>query len=1088
MKRLLTILSLLLAVACSNLYEDRSSSVLDDINQVFYASITDDTRTYLNDDIQFRWTSKDQISIFKGNAQNKPYEFMGETGASSGNFQYVNGGSATVGESVPTNYAVYPYNQSTSIDNSGVISYYWPDTQFYAENSVGLGANVMVAATKSVSDYNLYFKNVGSYLCISLYGVQQGVSSIELTSLAGETLVGASLISIGDDSIPTCQMSGDKNQITLDCNGVVIVGATKNKPTSFWFVLPPTTLTQGFKVAVNGVDGTQEFVVNESVDFKRNVYTTMTRELTDVVVPVSYYGADHIKANINSETRTYLDANGTTTYWVAGDEIGVYTSEGSKNLKFVTPSAADAWSGNFRGNLNDEQPLYAYYPYNDDAGYDVKAVKHYLEPEQVADCFGLYDLKASYEVVSNSDGDTDINFRSILSLITMRVNGVESPIANYTLKRANIQVLPLTDDGEKPAVTGDLTFDLTNNNTTTFSSNCYDYVASVLETPITISSGVIELPVLVNPSSIVAGAEFLVTLETVEGPSAVIRRTTSKSFEANKRYTLTLNLADMSSDQISYDIYDEGNPMSTISFTQGDHNPKLIESSLFVGASTSSYYTNSTTASDIVCIYNESEGIWEATIPYLYDFSNLVATFTTVNPNSVVTVNGVEQISGLTPNDFNTEVVYEVTNVVTRSVQQARVRLKNTGLPVVTITGEGGVAPYPKSTDFDDIEGKFTVDINGAVHTAGVRLRGNSTQNMPKKPYAIKLDSKSEVLGMPEHKRWVLLANWLDRTMLRNDVAFYLANATGNWAPHGKSVELVLNGVHVGNYFLCEQIKIDKNRVNIADVGYADLSAQTEDAVAAEMGFLLECDQSADESEIYFRVSSPVGFYVYIKDPGDVAGLGNGKNTTVGYTYIKNYFTQVGTALKNKNWTTVQSLLDYQSFVDHWIMTEITMNQESKHPKSFYMHKDAGGKLKAGPAWDYDWGSFIPQNKISHDGESSNAGVIKDNYTMRYTMWYQYLFNDPTFVSLVKERWAALKSNMYGALMYLDQQAALVAESDVYNHAMWPITGMIVNYDYTRFYGFPNFDEQMSFNDAISTMRNNLSARLSWLDTQISNM
>ena len=429
-------------------------------------------------------------------------------------------------------------------------------------------------------------------------------------------------------------------------------------------------------------------------------------------------------------------------------------------------------------------------------------------------------------------------------------------------------------------------------------------------------------------------------------------------------------------------------------------------------------------------------------------------------------------------NDFNNEVIYTVEKT-DGSYQKAKVRLKNTGLPVVTLTG----TVYSKATDFDNIKGTTTMNINGTDYECGLRLRGNSTQSMPKKPYAIKLDEGAEILGMPEHKRWVFLANWLDRTMLRNDVAFFLARQTGAWAPNGKPVELVLNGVHVGNYYLCEQIKIDENRLNIVDKKVSKLSVQTEAAAGAELGYLLECDQAADETEIYFRVTSPVPFYVYIKDPGDA------ESGTVGYSYIKNYFNQIGTAIKEKKWDTVSSLIDYQSFADHWIFSEITENQESKHPKSFYMNKDAGKLLKAGPAWDYDWGTFIEQSKIgnsAHGETSSTAGEIKNGYTMRYTMWYQYLFNDPDFVAVVKERWVALKSNFYTSLTYLDQRAALVKRSDVYNHAMWPIEGMIVSSGYS--YGFPNLDEQLSHDDAIARMRANIEARIEWLDAEINKM
>ena len=89
----------------------------------------------------------------------------------------------------------------------------------------------------------------------------------------------------------------------------------------------------------------------------------------------------------------------------------------------------------------------------------------------------------------------------------------------------------------------------------------------------------------------------------------------------------------------------------------------------------------------------------------------------------------------------------------------------------------------------------------------------------PKKPYALKLDDKISILGKPAHKRWVLLANWMDRPLLRNRISLKVAEKTGlAWTPGSEFVEVVLNGVHLGNYLLCEQIKMDKNRVNISSL------------------------------------------------------------------------------------------------------------------------------------------------------------------------------------------------------------------------------------------------------------------------------
>ena len=1091
--------ALLLAAGCSSLHEDQPSVHFPENNQpVFHANLSNESLTYLGEDIEFSWAAKDQVSIFTGNTRNKLYEFTGETGDNAGELKYAGKNSFGFGEALNANYAIYPYSETTTINESGVIGYTWPATQTYAENGIGYGANVMVAASSSVDSHDLVFKSVGGYLRVSLYGEMQGVSSIELTSNAGEPLAGASLISATAQGKPSCTMTGKTTTLTLACEDTVLVGATKVRATDFWVVLPATTLAEGFTLKVNGIDDkSQEFKVEGAVDFNSKAYS-LERQLTDLTVPAEYYGADEVRASINAETRTYLDQNGTTTYWLAGDEIGVFTMQGSSNLKFTTPTSADAWAGKFRGTLNGEVPVCAYYPYSENAGEDMTALSLYLEPEQSVDNFGMYDFKASFSATRDT-GNTSMDFKGLLTLLTFRVNAIDTQLMNYNLKSVTLQVLPLTEGGDAPAVAGEFTLDLSASNATNFAGETFDYAKIVWPEAVSLASGVIEAPMMINNASVVSGTSFLITIETEEGHKAIIKRSTTKNYAANTRYTMTLNMSGYTSDQIEYIMnepeqpeieYVEGNPFSSVKFLQDDNEGKLLKSSLFKDSYSNKYYTNGETAYDITCTYNAAEGVWEGVIPYLYDFSGLVANFATFDEYATVTVEGVEQISGTTANDFNTEVTYTVANS-DGTYQQAVVRLKNTGLPVVVVTGNDGQAPYSKATNFDDIEGKFTIDINGTVHTGGVRLRGNTTQSMPKKPYAIKLDGKAEVLGMPKHKRWVLLANWLDRTMLRNDLAFYLAHQTDTWAPHGQPVELVLNGVHVGNYYLGEQIKIDKNRVNIADVGYDKLSEQTEAAAGAELGYLLECDQSADDTEIYFKVSSPVTFYVYVKDPGSDYYLGDNTRTSkhIGITYIKNYFNNVGTALKNSNWTKVAELIDYKSFADHWIMTELTENQESKHPKSFYMHKDAGGKLCAGPAWDYDWGTFIDMKYIgdSRYGEtSSTAGKIQNKYTMRYTMWYQYLFNDPAFKAVVKERWAVLKPKMETALTYLDERAAKVKASDEFNHAMWPIEGMIVGSWYS--YGFPNHDEKLAYDDAIASMRAALSARISWLDTEINKL
>ena len=1067
--------ALLSAAACNNLSDVEELQSQKKVLPNFEASI-EGTRAYIDENIQLRWNAKDEISLFYGDTYNLNYVFAGETGDNAGSFKPGVDQGFYSGNNIDNNVAVYPYSDETKFDESdNAVIYNFPAEQTYQPGSVAQGANVMVAAIQSKSDKKLLFRNAVSYLCVKLYGENQVVSSIDVKGNDGELLAGKASIYVGYNEDPETVMKQGTKTISLNCGDGVIVGNTKETATAFWIVLPPVEFAIGFTVTVNGTNGeSEEFVVNQKANFPRNVYNDMTREVTEFT-DVTLYGTDTITALING-TRTYLDSNGTTTYWLAGDKIGVYTKEGGESLRFTAATASDAYSGTFRGSLNGQTPLYAYYPYNPEAGTDPTAVKMTLATEQNEATFGLNDLKAS--ISTQRSVGTTFDFAGLLTLISIRINAVDSPLQSNTLKSVTLRAKSANESDPNPIVTGNLTVNLTNGNATTFVDGA-DYVTYTLDTPKALSSGQIEIPVLINPASVKAGTPLEITVQTEEGPYAVITRSASKAYVANTRYTLTSNFINLSSDNIKYyDLYEEGNPLASVTFVNAN-NEKMIESSYYTGSGLNKGqdYVNTKRALDVECTYNETEGVWEGVIPYLYDFSGLVASFTTVDSDVVVTVEGVEQVSGETANDFNNEITYVVENAAGVR-QQTKVRLKNTGLPVVTLNGQ----VYSKATDFDDIEGTTTMNINGTEYTCGLRLRGNSTQNMPKKPYAIKLDKKEEILGMPKHKRWVFLANWLDRTMLRNDMAFYLAQQTGSWAPRGKHVELVLNGEYVGNYLLGEQIKIDKNRLDIADYGWENLIAEipspTTADVANKIGYLLECDMSSASDEIYFEVTSPVPFFVYIKDPGDASEYMGSYGGTLAYTYIKDYFSQVGTALSQSDWTTVQSLLDYQSYADYWLYSEITENQESKHPKSVYMHKDAGGKLKAGPAWDFDWGTFISMDNITDN--SSTAGKIKDDFTMKYTMWYKYLFNDPTFVSMVKSRWSELKAKFNTSVTYLNELSGQMVLSDTFNHAMWPCTGFNGEY--------PNCDENLSYDAAITQMSTNLNARLEWLDSQINNM
>lgn len=433
--------------------------------------------------------------------------------------------------------------------------------------------------------------------------------------------------------------------------------------------------------------------------------------------------------------------------------------------------------------------------------------------------------------------------------------------------------------------------------------------------------------------------------------------------------------------------------------------------------------------------------------PYISSANNLVATFT--SNGYAVLVNGVEQKSGITNNDFTKPVTYRVINKDGEATEYT-VTVEYSGLPIVEINTPNSVAITSKDVWTENSSMKI-INPDGSTSyegTTSVRGRGNSTWGYPKKPYAIKLDKKASILGMPKHKRWVLLANWMDRTLMRNCLAFKLGTCTQmDYTPRGQHVEVVLNGNHLGNYFLCEQIKVDENRVNIHEIeeGETDVTG----------GFLIELDTYYDEVNKF--KSSIKNFPYMFKEPDEDVLTADMLN------YMENYVNTMEDYLyksfDERKWN---DYIDINTFIDYWFAVELTSNSEPYHPKSVYMHKDNGGKLCMGPMWDYDWETFVPKK--------ANTFILK-NY-----IYYPALFNDTEFIAKVKERWAVAKVNFDGVADYIDETADKIRNSDKMNIAKWPISSRV------------NGDETMTFDESISRLKKSFTDKLNWLDQQIQNM
>lgn len=578
---------------------------------------------------------------------------------------------------------------------------------------------------------------------------------------------------------------------------------------------------------------------------------------------------------------------------------------------------------------------------------------------------------------------------------------------------------------------------------------------------------------------------------------AEFTRTALVDFAANTSYTFPLSL-----ENYKNDMEVTNRPVFTsFSFEAKNNAGKILDKKLTFDGSATRPVDN---VAEVLTVGRDSV---IGCIPYLHDFK-LKPTFA-VSDGTTVKIDGMEQTSGVSEVDFSKPVLYTLSNG--EETRTFTIVVTNSGLPVVVLTQSGGgsesweeagINVRSKDADWVETDKMAVYNADGSVdmeEACGIRLRGNSTQKFPKKPFAVKLVSKASVLGMPKHKRWVLLANWMDRTMLRNAVAFEVAHQTENayadglgWNPHGYSVEVIMDGRHVGNYFLCEQIKIDGDRVDIKDCIEDIIDDGNANPTMADCGYLLEFDDNYDEVD-KFRTGR--GLPCMFKD--EVS-----KYSSDIYNQVKARIEAVESNLEAGNYEAAYNDLDINSVIDYFFIQELTFNDEYKHPKSVYMLIDGDGKLTAGPVWDFDWQTFINYDKVQAMnskyggtyscrntnewlyGKSKLAewhiiGGYDYEKDMPY-MWYPLLFKDANFRARVQERWTVIYPQLLSVVAKIDEFAALNKVSEQFNYAMWPLVGL-KNSVGSAFNG----DEDMSFDEAIATMKQAYTERLEWMNSSI---
>ena len=328
---------------------ETSSEQLPDLTAGFAEG---ETKTYVESGKHLRWHEDDRLTAFYGNTLNRQYKFNGATGNNSGSFSYVPSDNLETGNAIDRIYAVYPYDETTTITDNGQISLILPAVQTYAENSFGRGANTMLAATKNVEDTFLAFKNACGYLKLKLYNAENAtIKSIEVKGNGEEKIAGAATATIAFGEVPQLTMADDAaTTIMLDCGDGVALGTTAETATEFWVVVPEITFEGGITITVTDTEGgifekstTKEVVIERNTVQPMAVLEATFKKLgpanneiwytaTKKVVP---YKTDVFGANIESNEWDEATGEGVITFDGEVTTIGDSAFE-SCNLTSVT--------------------------------------------------------------------------------------------------------------------------------------------------------------------------------------------------------------------------------------------------------------------------------------------------------------------------------------------------------------------------------------------------------------------------------------------------------------------------------------------------------------------------------------------------------------------------------------------------------------------------------------------------------------------------------------------------------------------------------------------------------------------------------
>ena len=351
-----------------------------------------------------------------------------------------------------------------------------------------------------------------------------------------------------------------------------------------------------------------------------------------------------------------------------------------------------------------------------------------------------------------------------------------------------------------------------------------------------------------------------------------------------------------------------------------------------------------------------------------------------------------------------------------------------------------------------------------------IRGRGNGSWIFPKKPYKLKLANKKRLLDMPaKARKWTLINNYGDKTLVRNLLAFRISEMMGmEYTPAGRMVDVMFNGEYKGTYQLCDQIEVKKNRVDVTEMG-------AEDNSGSELtgGYLVEIDAYAAEEKKWFTTMDfalPVS--LKYPDEDDI--------TDAQYNYLQTSFNRMVSRVASPSYNNpvmgFRRYLDEDSFLRRFLVEELAANVDAWWSVHMYKDRDST-RFHTGPVWDFD---LAFENDIRVHPVAGNPEFLLPNTTSAGNM--------RDFVAKVigvegtrmRKLWSDARNNggltLENLNLFLDSMQTQVYESQKLNFVRWPIMKQIVN---------QNYQITGSYEGEMKVVRDFLEYRLAWMDNKV---